>query len=82
MFQEVITYIIIAVAIVVAILKLYRTLAVKKRNKKVNFKNETSPLEHICSDCIADCNIRDASITVRKENSGLCETTVKKVTDS
>jgi hypothetical protein len=76
MFQEIITYMIIAVAIAVAIRKLYSTFAIKKRNK------ETLVSERNCADCIAECNVRDASFSERQEKSEFCETMVKKATDS
>jgi large-conductance mechanosensitive channel len=75
MVQEIITYIIIAVAIAVAIRKLYKTLAMERKKK------ENPVTDHNCSDCIADCKIRDASISVKQEKPELCEKTIK-TTDS
>ena len=81
MAQEIITYIIITVAVCITILKMYRTLAGRKKRKK-NFSKVTYSPQHNCSDCIAECTLRDALPVLRKDNEELCETTVIKVTES
>lgn len=77
MVQEIITYIIVALAVGFAGWKIYIKLAGKRRKKKFDFKKETFSMEHNCSDCAAECILRD-SPALKKRNAGLCETTVTK----
>jgi hypothetical protein len=77
MLQEIITYIVIAVAVSIAVWKMYKTLSVKKKKPKQH-KKTTLSAPHNCSDCIADCSLRDAVPIVRQENEEICETTVVK----
>lgn len=83
MLQEIITYIIIAVAVVLAVQKMYRKLSVKKKKtpSRAVPKKHTSSVLHNCSDCIAACSLRDAVPAVRKEKKEVCETNVKLVKD-
>lgn len=84
MAQEIITYIIITAAVFLALWKMYIKLWGKKLKvkSKTNFQNVTHAPKHNCSDCIAECSLRDAMPVLRKENEELCETTVIKVTES
>ena len=82
MVQEVLTYIIVAIALGMAALKMYKKLAGKKRRKKLDFKKQTFTMEHNCQDCIAECILRD-SPALKRKNAELCDTTVaKKAKDS
>lgn len=73
MIQEIITYMIIGAAIALAI-----SMAVKKFHgkrkpaKKVDFKKDTISMHHDCSDCSAECMLRNAVKPVIKENVELC----------
>ncbi|MBK6282927.1 MAG: hypothetical protein IPF54_09905 [Draconibacterium sp.] len=59
--QEIITYMIIGAAIALAISKAVRKFRVKRKpSKKVDFKKDTISLHHDCSDCSAECMLRDA----------------------
>ena len=78
MTQEIITYIIVLVAIVLALWKMYIKLSGKKKKKKEIKNKNTDTSIHNCSDCIAECSLRDAAPILIKENEELCETTVIK----
>lgn len=83
MVQEIVTYIIIVIAVSISVWKMYRTVSGNKKPKKeTNFSKVTYSPQHNCSDCIAECSLRDAVPALRKENEELCETTVLKITDS
>lgn len=71
MIQEIITYIIISFAIGVAV---WKTVKKFKKNKKTGLKEEQITMHHNCSNCPADCILRDASASVIKDHPGLvCE---------
>ncbi len=67
MTQEIITYIIIAVAVFYSAVKIYRNFS-----KKKIIKTAEEPVNHHCSDCPAECVLRDASSQTVKDNSELC----------
>ena len=75
MFQEVITYMLIGSAVTIAVLKIKKKLTGKKRNQEIDFKNDEFSLKHNCSDCSADCMLRDASSSVLQQNDKLCKKT-------
>jgi hypothetical protein len=82
MIQELLAYIIVAIAIGLALWKTYKKLAGKKRRRKPDFKKQTFSMEHNCQECIAECILRD-SPAMKKKNAELCDTTVaKKAKDS
>jgi len=64
---------IIGSAITIALLKIKNKLTGKKRNKKVDFKKDSISIKHNCSDCSADCILRNASSSVLQENDELCK---------
>ena len=73
MFQEVITYMIIGAAIAMAISKIVQKFKGKKRpEKKIDYQKDTFTYHHDCSSCSAECMLRDASVSVIKENAELC----------
>lgn len=78
MLQEIITYIIVAVAVGLALWKMYKKFSGGKRKKSKQVRKTITSAPHNCSDCIAECSLRDAVPVVRKENEELCETTVAK----
>jgi len=76
--QEIITYMIIGAAIALAISKAVRKFRVKRKPvKKVDFKKDTISLHHDCSDCSAECMLRDRVKPVKREEINLCEKTEK-----
>ena len=74
MFQEIITYMIIGAAVAFAISKMTKKLKGKKRQpKKVDFEKETFSMQHNCSDCPAECMLRDAAKPIIENNKDLCK---------
>jgi hypothetical protein len=73
MIQELITYMIIGGAIALAISKIVGKIRGKKNlQKKADFQKDTVTMLHNCSDCSAECMLRNASkITVYK-NKEIC----------
>ncbi len=59
MVQEIITYMIIGAAITIAAMKIIKKFSAKKRQKKVNLGQNSFRMEHNCSDCSADCMLRN-----------------------
>lgn len=47
----------------------------RKPAKKVDFKKDTISMHHDCSDCSAECMLRNVTKPVIKENIELCEKT-------
>lgn len=73
MIQEVLTYMIIGAAIAMAVSQIIKKFRVKKTpEKKINYQKEKFSYHHDCSDCSAECMLRDASKSVIKENAELC----------
>lgn len=64
---------IIGSAVTLAVLKSIKKLGKKKPNKMVDFKKNTFSLDHNCSDCSAECILRDATSPVIKTNYDLCK---------
>lgn len=78
MIQEIITYMIIGAAIAMAVSRIINKFKGKKRpEKKVDFKTESFALHHDCSDCSAECMLRNAAKPVIKENIDLCNKNVQ-----
>ena len=70
MVQEIVTYMIIGAAITIAAMKLIKKFSAKKRPKKVDFSQNSFQMEHKCSDCSADCMLRNTIKTsVRLPNT-------------
>ena len=88
MIQEVITYSIIASAAYIAMSRMYYQIRGRKKsaklkiNKDTSYKKMTYTPAHNCSECIAECILRDALPNLRMENEELCETTVIRITKS
>lgn len=73
MIQEIITYMIIGAAIAMAVSQIFKKFKGKKQKaKKVDFKKETLSYHHDCSDCSAECMLRDSAKPIIKENIHLC----------
>ncbi|MCG6189904.1 hypothetical protein [Maribellus maritimus] len=75
MVQELITYMIIGAAIAVAAMKTIKKFG-KKRAKEKHAKNcNTSKAAHNCSDCSAECMLRNAvnPLPERKNEKNLCQ---------
>ncbi len=74
MLQELLTSMIIGSAVTLAILKIAKKLGGKKKKQRVNFKKESFSMQHNCSDCSAECMLRDAATPLIQKNQNLCKT--------
>ena len=64
---------IIGAAIALAISKITGKIKGRKTlQKKVDFQKETFTMEHNCSDCSAECMLRNASKMTVEKNKELC----------
>lgn len=76
MLQEIITYLIVAGALLYAVSKFTKRFWRKKTQaKKVGFKTGKVSMKQNCSDCAADCMLRDAAKEARGKNADLCRKT-------
>ncbi len=77
MVQEILTYLIVAAAVIWAGLKIYRRLfKPAKKKKHINFKKDKITMVHNCSDCAAsDCALRDLPKKVIEKNIEQCNET-------
>lgn len=73
MIQEILTYMIIGSALTIAFLKIKKKLAGKKTQQKVNLKKESLSTQHNCSECSAECMLRDAASPVIQNKKDLCK---------
>ena len=64
---------IIGAAIALAISKIIGKIKGRKTpQKKVNFQKDTFTMQHNCSDCSAECMLRNASKLTVEKNKELC----------
>ena len=75
MIQELITFLIVVIAVVIAVSKTVKKFSKKKKKKKGNLKSGSCQAEqHYCSDCTAECMLRDAiNPTNTQSSKKLCE---------
>ncbi|HSO88691.1 MAG TPA: hypothetical protein VLQ91_19210 [Draconibacterium sp.] len=74
MIQEIITYMIIGAAVALAVSKAIGKIKGKKSvQKNVNFQKDTFSMQHNCSDCSAECMLRNASRPLIEKNKELCK---------
>lgn len=78
MVQEIITYLIVAVAVVWAALKIYRRIfKPAKKAKRIDFKKDKITMEHNCTECAAaDCALRDLPRKIIEKNIEECHDNV------
>ncbi|WP_297090578.1 hypothetical protein [uncultured Draconibacterium sp.] len=74
MFQEILTYLIVAVALIWAALKIYRRFfKPAKKSGKVDFSKDKIVMAHNCSECSANnCALRDMPKKVIEKNIEQC----------
>jgi hypothetical protein len=73
MIQELITYMIIGGAIALAISKIIGKIRGKKNlPKNADFYKDAAITQHNCSDCSAECMLRNASKITVDKNKELC----------
>lgn len=74
MVQEIITYLIIALALFFTFLRIRKKFWKKKKAKKTAVKKEDYIYQqHNCSDCSAECILRDVNSSVLQSNGDLCK---------
>jgi hypothetical protein len=73
MIQEIVTYMIVGAAVALAFSKLLNKAGIKIiREKKTDYKSASIAL-HNCSDCSAECMLRDSAKPVIEKNKELCK---------
>mgnify|MGYP006902140671 CR=1 FL=1 len=78
MVQEIITYLLVAAAFIFAGWKMVNKFRKKKSKKKTDYKSGKISMEHNCSDCAAECILRDASTSYIKSDAKTCNTNYTK----
>ena len=74
MMQEILTYTIVALAVVFAVRKSIKKFSKKKRiPSEENLETDTTGAQHKCSDCLAECMLRDAVSPSAEDASNLCK---------
>jgi len=74
MIQEIVTFVIIAFALVIAVRKTIKKFRKKKRSSvNSNPQNEINNLEHKCSDCLAECMLRDTVSSGQQTEEAFCK---------
>ena len=74
MLQELITFLIVGLAVVIALRKMYKRFS-KKKVKSADFKKAKLAESHNCSDCSASgCALRDAPRKIIDKSAELCDT--------
>ena len=73
MIQEIITYLIIGSAITLAVIKTIKKFGRKKRKHKIDYNKVNITEEHNCSDCSAECMLRDVALPESTTNQDLCK---------
>jgi len=72
--QEIITYMIIGAAVALAISKVVQKFGLKKKaQNKIDYRKENFTMQHNCSDCSAECMLRNASKPIIEKNKELCK---------
>jgi hypothetical protein len=73
MIQEIITYMIIGAAVALAISGTFKKIRRKgSPEKKVDYQKDTFSMQHNCSDCSAECMLRNTAKPVMEKNKELC----------
>lgn len=79
MAQEIISYGIIAFAAGLAIYKSYKKLQRRKPIKSADETTNPAAKKPACSNCLAECVLRNAPENFRNENASLCERDLGKI---
>ena len=73
MLQEIITFLIVGAAIALASAKAIKRFR-KKKPKKVSYESATMAEAHNCTDCAADCVLRDLPKRTIHKSQEICDT--------
>lgn len=77
MLQEIITYIIVATAVIVTGYKFYKRFN-RKKPKAIDFQKASLANPHNCSDCAAQCMLRDLPKRSIAKSSEVCDSNYTK----
>ena len=72
MLQEIITYMIIGSAVTLAVLKIVKRFR-KKKPAKQNFQKDNISMGHNCSECSAECVLRNAPKRIIETSGEVCK---------
>jgi hypothetical protein len=72
MLQEIITYMIVGSAATIAILQLRKRFR-KKKPQKVDLQNKNMKMGHNCTECAAECMLRDMPKRMVDTSSDFCK---------
>ena len=71
--QDIVTYMIVGAAVAIVLLKLAKQFLPKKQ-KKINYGDtKIADQQHNCSDCSAECLLRDLPIQLTEKNTVVCK---------
>ncbi len=73
MVQEIITYMIVGSAATLAVLKVVKKFSAGESKTNADSENEHGTMKHHCTDCPAECVLRDATSDVIQSNQELCK---------
>lgn len=73
MLQEIITYLIIVSATILAVLKIAKRFRKKKKSAKHNYRKDKISMNHNCSECSTDCALRDLPKQIIESSSEVCK---------
>lgn len=73
MVQEIITYLIVGTAVILVITKAVKRFRKKKANK-IDFQKTKITTEHNCTDCAAECILRDLPKRIKETKLEVCNT--------
>jgi len=74
MVQEILTYLIVIVAVLTAVIKTFKKLKGKKHKIKTDFRQASMGTQHNCSDCSAECMLRNKINPSIQTEIDLCKT--------
>jgi len=73
MIQEIITYLIIGIAVMIVVFKARKKFWKKSKKARINSEKITGDHQHNCPDCSAECILRDAAAPIIQNNKDLCK---------
>lgn len=64
---------IVGSAVTLAVLQIVKKARKPKKSNKVDFKKDSFSVQHNCSECSAECMLRDAKPSILQKNKDLCK---------
>lgn len=71
--QEFLTYVIVGFAIIIVLLKLVKQFLPRKSQNTKHDDMQMAQQQHNCSDCSAECVLRDVPKHVTEKNTVVCQ---------